>query len=372
MMPISSYRELIRELKWDEDKRENERWYIFLVMNPKNQTNAGIDIIRNLSYLDTRTGNVTFFIPGFSNLNEGIVPYPARNGSIIHEDPAFGTLYFDQSGFLDTIEWLERGSGHKYTYSEDLDLVIVKYRPRHSDNCDDRSYERNFDLKNMIAYNLDRMKREGINTLRMITECRNIISASKSEEEVRYRLDRFAWDTTAWDRSCSHDRTPIHKQINVFVAGSKTLTQERDAVRSALSMISGSSSNGYTFNVKTYENFERSLTVEGRQQEYNRFISEDADYAIFILDKTVGGITLEEFGEAYNAYKRNSKPEIYVYSHLRNNRKGLFGLWRPFRQSEKVNEVKSYLAEIGQYYIEYQDLKDLKDHIVSDFRKYGI
>ena len=39
---------------------------------------------------------------------------------------------------------------------------------------------------------------------------------------------------------------------------------------------------------------------------------------------------------------------------------------------QTVNEVKSYLAEIGQYYIEYKDLDDLKDHIASDFRKYGI
>ena len=44
MMPISNYKELLQTLNWDEEKRNNERWYIFLVMNPRNQTNAGIDI----------------------------------------------------------------------------------------------------------------------------------------------------------------------------------------------------------------------------------------------------------------------------------------------------------------------------------------
>lgn len=64
MMPISNYKELIQTLNWDKNKRNYERWYIFLLMNPRNQTNAGIDIIKNFSYLDVRTENVTFFIHG--------------------------------------------------------------------------------------------------------------------------------------------------------------------------------------------------------------------------------------------------------------------------------------------------------------------
>ena len=49
MGPISSYKELIQTLSWDTEKRTKERWYIFLLMNPRNQTNAGIDIIKNFS-----------------------------------------------------------------------------------------------------------------------------------------------------------------------------------------------------------------------------------------------------------------------------------------------------------------------------------
>ena len=157
MMPISNYKELIQTLNWDDEKRNNERWYIFLVMNPQNQTNAGIDIIKNFSYLDVRTGNVTFFLPGFSNMSEGVVPYQSNNGHrIIYEDETFGTLYFDERGFLETILWLEQGSGQSYRYSEDLDLVIVRYHPRHTKSYANELYEQNFDLQNMIVYNLDR------------------------------------------------------------------------------------------------------------------------------------------------------------------------------------------------------------------------
>ena len=94
MMPISNYKELIQTLNWDDEKRNNEKWYIFLVMNPKNQTNAGIDTIKNFSYLDVRTGNVTFFLPGFSNMAEGVIPYQSKNGDIVRLKKWLLTEYF--------------------------------------------------------------------------------------------------------------------------------------------------------------------------------------------------------------------------------------------------------------------------------------
>ena len=194
MMPISNYKELIQTLNWDDEKRNNERWYIFLVMNPQNQTNAGIDIIKNFSYLDVRTGNVTFFLPGFSNMSEGVVPYQSNNGHSIYEDETFGTLYFDERGFLETISWLEQGSGQSYRYSEDLDLVIVRYYPRYTNSYANELYEQNFDLQNMIVYNLDRLKHEGINALRMITECMKVVSDSETERDVKQRLENFIFE----------------------------------------------------------------------------------------------------------------------------------------------------------------------------------
>lgn len=368
MMPISNYKELIETLNWDYDKRRNERWYIFLLMNPQNQTDAGIDIINNFSYLDVRTGNITFFIPGFSNMDQGVVPYRSRNSDeVVYEDESFGTLYFDKQGFLETISWLEQGSGHTYRYSEDLDLVIVKYYPKCTKEYAEVLFEQNFDLQHMIVYNLDRLKQEGINTLRMITECMRVVSDSRTEREVKQGLENFIFDRIGF--SGRH----WHQDINVFIAGAKVLKQERDAVISALTHITNFSSRDYVFRVKTYEDFDRSLTDEGRQQEYNDYISNDAEYAVFILDRSVGGITMEEFKEAMNAYRVNRRPEIYVYSRKPSNERGLFSLrFRTPEQSEEITAIRRYLSEIGQYYIEYRDIDDLKNHIAQDFRRYSL
>lgn len=368
MKPISNYKELIQTLNWDDEKRINERWYIFLVMNPNIQTNAGIDIIKNFSYLDARTGAVKFFIPGFSNMDEGVVPHQSNPGcEVIYEDESFGRLYFDRRGFYETISWLEQGSKGTYRYSEDLDLVIVKYHPRCIKSYANALYEQNFDLQNMIVYNLDLLKHEGINTLRMITECMKVVSESETEREVKQRLENFIFDRSGvlgrhW-----------HQNINVFVAGAKALKRERDAVISALHHVTNNSSRDYAFRVKTYEDFDRSLTDEGRQKEYNDFISNDAEYAIFILDSAVGGITFEEFEVAMNAYRTKKRPEIFVYSRIQNNVGGFFSLFLGRRvPSIEVTAIRRHLSEIGQYYIEYRDLDDLKIHITQDFRRYGL
>lgn len=368
MMPISNYKELIQTLNWDDEKRNNERWYIFLVMNPQNQTKAGIDIIKNFSYLDVRTGNVTFFLPGFSNMAEGVVPYQSNNGHrIIYEDETFGTLYFDERGFLETISWLEQGSGHSYRYSEDLDLVIVKYHPKFTGRYAEELYGQNFDLQNMIVYNLDRLKHEGINALRMITECMKVVSDSETERDVKQRLENFIFD-----RSEFSERR-WHQNINVFVAGAKVLKRERDAVISALNHITNCSSRDYVFRVKTYEDFDRSLTEEGRQKEYNDYLSNDAEYAIFILDNKVGGITFKEFEVAMNAYRTKRKPEIFVYSRMPNNEGRIFShFFRRHEQPEEITAIRRYLSEIGQYYIEYRNIDELKNQIAQDFMRYGL
>ena len=228
-------------------------------------------------------------------------------------------------------------------------------------------YELNFDLQNMIVYNLDRLKHEGINALRMITECMKVVSDSETERDVKQRLENFIFD-----RSEFSERR-WHQNINVFVAGAKVLKRERDAVISALNHITNCSSRDYVFRVKTYEDFDRSLTEEGRQKEYNDYISYDAEYAIFILDSTVGGITMKEFEVAMNAYRTKRMPEIFVYSRMPNSEGGSFSrFFRRNVQSEEVIAIRRHLSEIGQYYIEYRDLDDLKNHITQDFRRYGL
>lgn len=142
---------------------------------------------------------------------------------------------------------------------------------------------------------------------------------------------------------------------------------------SALNHITNYSSRDYVFRVKTYEDFDRSLTEEGRQKEYNDYLSNDAEYAIFILDSKVGGITFKEFEVAMKAYRTKREPEIFVYSCMPNNEGRIFShFFRRHEQPEEITAIRRYLSEIGQYYIEYRNIDDLKNQIAQDFKRYGL
>ncbi len=356
MQAISSYKDLIQFQLNSYEALSGEQWFIFLIMNPRNLTNAGIDIIKNLSYLDARTGHVTFFLPGFSNMNGRIVPYPSTNKSeVVYKDGRF-ELYFDEIGFLETIKWLENKSDY-YKYSEDLDLLIFKQYPVYAIDNKPGLVEQYFDLQNMIVYNLDRLKHEGVNILRLITRCRDALFISMTEREVRQKIDNLIFETSGIvDRHW-------HQNIYVFVAGSKSLKSERDAVKSAFMSITNNSMRDYAFRVKTFEDFPRSLTYYGRQKDYDDYISDDAEYAIFILDGTVGGITLQEFKAAWNAHNKKGSPEIYVYSHKQSSQIAI---------SKEIVKIKNYVTQKHQYYIEYKDIDDLKNQIKNDFMRYSL
>ena len=171
-----------------------------------------------------------------------------------------------------------------------------------------------------------------------------------------------------------------HKQVKVFIAGSKVLDFERNAIRSELMKLSNSAHHQVDFHGYSFEDFERSLSEEGRQIDYNRFIEEKADCVIFILDGQVGGITLKEFEVALNAFSQNKRPEIYVYckkSFLHNVSPVLPKFFRQnerirkyFEMDEEIEKIKQVINEHAQYYIEYNNIDDLQQKVAADFRKY--
>ena len=143
------------------------------------------------------------------------------------------------------------------------------------------------------------------------------------------------------------------KAIKVFVAGSKSLSIERDAVRAVLSSLN----NIMPIESYSFEDFERSLTLKGRQSDYNAFIRDEADYVIFIIDQNVGKITLEEFDVAMNTYREEARPEIFVFLKINNE------------ISPEKNEVIMRVNELKQYYTEYADVNNLKALVKEDFYK---
>ena len=147
------------------------------------------------------------------------------------------------------------------------------------------------------------------------------------------------------------------KEIKVFIAGSKSLTVERDAIRSVLQILSNSNSKKVLIRTYTYEEFDQSLSHEGRQKEYNRFIKSEADYVIFVLDGTVGGITLTEFDVAWKTFTSEKRPGIYVYHKPSNT------------ISKGIQDVIGRINQCEQYYTEYSDIENLKLKVESAFRR---
>lgn len=156
---------------------------------------------------------------------------------------------------------------------------------------------------------------------------------------------------------CKFNQINIMKEIQVFIAGSKMLQVERDAIRASLMELSNKNiDKGVLIRTYTFEDFARSFVDGGRQFEYNQFIANKADYVIFVLNNIVGSITLSEFDVAMNSFKLKGKPSIFVYCNSTNI-------------TDSFEEIISRINESHQYYIEYNDIESLKLNVKADFNE---
>lgn len=143
--------------------------------------------------------------------------------------------------------------------------------------------------------------------------------------------------------------------LKLFVAGSKELKSERMVCRSVCNVLQN---QWGTILTKTYEDFPEVLSTEGHQTEYNRFICESADVAIFIFSGIVGNITLDEFKCAWESFKSGNHPEILVYID-----KGVNA------HSEAIDKLKAELSDMRQYYLEYSNLEELETLVEKHLSK---
>lgn len=135
------------------------------------------------------------------------------------------------------------------------------------------------------------------------------------------------------------------RKIKIFIAGSKELIQERNYIKVlANDLNSKYSTNDVLVIIHSYEHF------DDKQDEYNRFISEEADIVIFILDGRIGEKTEDEFIKATNSLNKENRPEVMVFLH-------------------EFEEITPDIARIqgllrgclgDRYYIEYSTLDDIK------------
>ena len=183
MLGIISYKDLRSwDNLWPGTSTSAHNWYIILLGNMYNPTPAINLVIRNLMYLNERTENIRYFIPGVIMRNNRVDPYCiSRTG---HE--CFVKDFFP-GGFYDTVEWLE-DHNTSYQYSEGMDMILLPYTRREDSATDKEEY----DFKHMLWYCLDDLMNQGINLISFIKRAVKVVSEDMSYEETKAHMERFA------------------------------------------------------------------------------------------------------------------------------------------------------------------------------------
>ena len=146
------------------------------------------------------------------------------------------------------------------------------------------------------------------------------------------------------------------REIEVFIAGSKDLGSLRDSARAALVEIGNQYRElNIIYRPYTFEDFDRSVVVDGQQSKYNQYISETAANVIFIFDEGFGNRTMEELEVAFASYSKNGRPLIYIYC----NKDKVVA-------NDNFEKVLVWAKEHDQYYIEYED-GHFKEKLKEDF-----
>ena len=139
------------------------------------------------------------------------------------------------------------------------------------------------------------------------------------------------------------------KTIKCFIAGSKALQQERDALRAVTCVMYNKwDSKDFRILSYTFEDFKKEHTLVPPQELYNKFIEEEADWALFIIDGEVGGITVDEYRVAMDSFKKNGSPKILALAKVGSE------------SNEKVAEIRYEINKEHQYWTDYTDIVSLK------------
>ena len=143
----------------------------------------------------------------------------------------------------------------------------------------------------------------------------------------------------------------MYNKLNIFIAGAKELSEERSCIKEVANDLS--SSTGVHVVAISYEQ------LDDKQATYNKYIEETADIVIFVIDRTLGSRTEDEFSIATNSYKNQHHPEVFVFL-------------RKFKDEEVTPQMAIERARIeglikgrfddGKYYIDYTKDDGESDH----------
>ena len=144
-------------------------------------------------------------------------------------------------------------------------------------------------------------------------------------------------------------------EFRCFIAGSTRLVNERNATRAVLSVLYNKwESHNLVISSYTFEDFSNSYQTGGQQVQYNEFIRDKANCAIFIVTENIGDRTLEEYRLAVNTFNENhAHPKIFVYS---NN----------LSDGEITKQFIDEVRKNNSYWREYDDIQLLMNLVKDD------
>lgn len=141
------------------------------------------------------------------------------------------------------------------------------------------------------------------------------------------------------------------KTFSVFIAGAKNLQPLRLRLKAmANDLNNGFKRNGMDLavNMVSYENFGDDQSV------YNKFISEEADMILFLLDDRIGAKTEEEYKLTVERQKKNGKPEHCVF------------LKEFDTKTDEIAHIEDLMSSTSnKYYVCYRNPEDLLSKVAS-------
>lgn len=149
-------------------------------------------------------------------------------------------------------------------------------------------------------------------------------------------------------------RSENKKRLKCFIAGALALNNERNAIISGINDLNlANNYSGYQIECYSFGNFNKYMSPNGQQYDYDSFIREEADICIFILDNAVGGITMNEYMLAIGCWKASGykKPIVFVFSNKAND---------GISPSEDILFMRSHMKEHNQYWIDYSSIEVLQ------------
>lgn len=332
MCPIPSIQDFFEHS--GKEALDRVRYLVVLLLNPSYLTDAGKIVFDNLPYLDLRTRNVHFFIPGFEETNYNLLNDRQynRKSTLSSNVRNITSDNFNFKGFAMSIAWLEHTlSGYFYNEGSSLCIIDTQALMKGNQNFDSSIIDGSVGRDDYVAFDLDALCSEGNNLIRLFSEITMKLEyESVSFHELRYLTDRSS--------------LRIRRGLPIFIAGSKTLVHQRNSVKAEL--LSLQNRLDYPLRIYTFEDFDDSFTEGGRQEQYNFFIRHKARYIIFILDSKVGGITFEEFKVAVDSFRQRGHPKIYVYSKKVEN-------LDEENKTMELDSIRNYCTDLCQYFTEY-------------------